>query len=60
MKASYLKHHLELLKNLKRSPNWMNSPKQKPISTYQVKFRIILEHHPDHQYVFTDGSKDND
>ena len=29
-------------------------------STYQEKFRNILQHHPNHLYVFTDGSKDND
>ena len=29
-------------------------------STLQEKFRNILQHHPDHQFVFTDGSKDND
>ena len=29
-------------------------------SIYQEKFRNILPHHPDHLYVFTDGSKDND
>ena len=28
-------------------------------STYQEKFHNILRHHPDHLYVFTDGSKDN-
>ena len=28
-------------------------------STYQGKFHNILQHHPDHLYVFTDGSKDN-
>ena len=28
-------------------------------STYQEKFHNILQHHPDHLYVFTDGSKDN-
>ena len=36
----------------------MNSPKQKPIlALHQEKFRNILKHHPDHLYVFTDGSK---
>ena len=28
-------------------------------STYQEKFYNILPHHPDHLYVFTNGSKDN-
>ena len=28
-------------------------------STYQEKFHNILQHHPDHLYVFTDGFKDN-
>ena len=28
-------------------------------STYQEKFYNILQHHPDHLYVFTDGSKNN-
>ena len=28
-------------------------------STYIEKFHTILLHHPDHQYIFTDGSKDN-
>ena len=28
-------------------------------STYQEKFHNILQHLPDHQDVFTDGSKDN-
>ena len=28
-------------------------------STYQEKFYNILQHHPDHLYVSTDGSKDN-
>ena len=28
-------------------------------STYQEKFHNILQHHPDHLYVFMDGSKDN-
>ena len=28
-------------------------------STYQEKFYNILQHHPDHLYVFTDRSKDN-
>ena len=27
-------------------------------STYQKKFHNILQHHPDHLYVFTDGYKD--
>ena len=27
--------------------------------TYQEKFHNILQHYPDHLYVFTDGSKDN-
>ena len=27
--------------------------------TYQEKFHTILIHHPDRQYIFTDGSKDN-
>ena len=35
-------------------------PKSKTYpSTYQEKFHNILQHHPDHLYVFTDGSKDN-
>ena len=29
-------------------------------STYQEKFHNILQYHPDHLYVFTDDSKDND
>ena len=38
----------------------MNIPKLKPLpSTYQEKFLNILQHHPDHLYVFMDGSKDN-
>ena len=28
-------------------------------STYQEKFNNILQHHPNHLYVFMDGSKDN-
>ena len=28
-------------------------------TTYQEKFHNILQHHPDHLYVFMDGSKDN-
>ena len=28
-------------------------------NTYLEKFHIILLHHPDHQYIFTDGSKDS-
>ena len=28
-------------------------------NTYQEKFYNILQHHPDHLYVFTDGFKDN-
>ena len=28
-------------------------------STYLEKFHTILLHHPDHQYIFMDGSKDN-
>ena len=28
-------------------------------STYVEKFHPILLHHPDHQYIFTDGSKDS-
>ena len=28
-------------------------------STYLEKFHNILQHHPDHLYAFTDGSKDN-
>ena len=28
-------------------------------STYQEKFHNILQHHPDHLNIFTDGSKDN-
>ena len=34
----------------------MNIPKLKPT---REKFYNILQHHPDHLYVFTDGSKDN-
>ena len=28
-------------------------------STYLKKFHTVLLHHPDHQYIFTDGSKDS-
>ena len=28
-------------------------------STYIEKFHTIFLHHPDHQYIFTDGSKDS-
>ena len=28
-------------------------------STYQEKFHNILQHHSDHLYIFTDGSKEN-
>ena len=28
-------------------------------STYQEKFHTILLYHPNHLYIFTDGSKDN-
>ena len=35
-------------------------PKTKThLSTYIEKFHTILLHHPDHQYIFTDGSKDS-
>ena len=36
-----------------------NSKTKTHPSTYQEKFYNILHHHPDHLYVFTDGSKDN-
>ena len=29
-------------------------------STYQEKFHNILQHHPNHLYIFMDDSKDND
>ena len=29
------------------------------LSTYHEKFHTILLHHPDHQYIFTEGSKNN-
>ena len=29
-------------------------------STYQEKFHSVLQHHPNHLYVFMNGSKDND
>ena len=38
--------------------NELSKAKKHP-STYQEKFRNILQHHPDHLYVLTDGSKDN-
>ena len=39
--------------------NELPKTKTHPI-TYQEKFHHILQHHPDHRYVFTGGSKDND
>ena len=48
MKALYHKYHPGSLKLPKWFSNWMNFPKL-----------IILQHHPDHLYVFTYGSKDN-
>ena len=38
--------------------NELPKTKTHPI-TYQEKFYNILQHHPDHLYVFMDGSKDN-
>ena len=38
--------------------NELSKTKTHP-SPYKEKFHNILEHHSDHQYVFTDGSKDN-
>ena len=62
MKPSYLKHHLGSLKKTSAVVFELNElPKTKthPI-TYQEKFHNILQHHPNHLYVFTDDSKDND
>ena len=39
--------------------NKLHKTKTHP-SIYLEKFRTILLHHPDHRYLFTDGSKDND
>ena len=38
--------------------NELSKTKTHP-STYQEKFHNIFQHHPDHLYVFTDGSNDN-
>ena len=38
--------------------NKLHKTKTHP-STYLEKFHTILLHHPDYQYIFTDGSKDN-
>ena len=38
--------------------NELSKTKTHP-SSYQEKFHNILQHHPDHLYVYTDGSKDN-
>ena len=61
MKALYHKHHPGLLKKNKviLKLNELSKTKTHP-STYQEKFHNILEYHPNHLYVFTDGSKDND
>ena len=61
MKASYLKHHLGSLKKTEVifKLNELLETKTHPI-TYLEKFHNILQHHPDHLYVFMDGSKDND
>ena len=39
--------------------NELPKTKTHPI-TYQKKFHNILQHHPNHLYVFTDGSKNHD
>ena len=39
--------------------NELPKTKTHPITSPE-KFHNILQHHPDHLYVFTDGSKDND
>ena len=60
MKAFFHKHHPGSLKLPKWFSNWMNISKLKTHpSTYQEKFHNILQHHPDHLFVFMDGSKDN-
>ena len=60
MKTSYLTHHLGSLKKLEVILKLNELPKTKTHpSTYQEKLRNLLEHHPNHLYVFTDGSKDN-
>ena len=46
-------------------PPWIFELKELPKTkshpiNYQEKFHNILQHHPDHLYIFMDGSKDND
>ena len=60
-KASCLKHHLGSLKNPEVIFELNELPKTRTHhSTYQEKFHNILQHHPNYQYIFTDGYKDND
>ena len=60
IKPSYHKYRLGSLKQPQviRQLNKLHKTKTHP-STYLEKFHTILLHHPDHQYIFTDGSKDN-
>ena len=54
------KHHLGLLKKYQVILELSELPKTKPHpSTCKDKFHNILEHHPKHLYIFTNGSKDN-
>ena len=60
MKASYFKQHPGSLKKLEviLELNELLKTKTHP-SSNQEKFHKILQHHPNHLYVFMDGSKDN-
>ena len=44
----------EVILKLRELPKTKTHP-----NTYLDKFYTILEHHPNHLYIFTDGSKDN-
>ena len=60
IKAPYHKYHLGSLKKplVILQLNKLHKTKTHP-STYLEKFHTILLHHSDHQYIFADGSKDN-
>ena len=56
MKAFFHKHPAESLSDSQLNEH---SKTKTHSSTYPEKFYNILQHHPNHLYVFTDGSKDN-
>ena len=59
IKAYYCKYHLGSLKKHNNPPIRQTLQDENTSRTYLAKLQTILLHHPGHQYIFTNGSKDS-